>query len=300
MNELYGGIEAGGTKFICAVGTSPEDVRAEIRFPTGQPTETLPKAIEFFKDQEKKFGRLTSVGIASFGPVDPDPSSLFFGYATSTPKPGWANTDIVGPVRRALDLPVGFDTDVNGAALGEWRWGAAQGLNTFVYLTIGTGIGGGAMVNGEPVHGMLHPEMGHILVPHDWQADPFPGVCPYHGDCMEGLATGPSVEKRWGQRGETLPVDHPAWQLEAHYIALGLVNYVLILSPQRLILGGGVMQQLQLFPPIRAEVKKLLNGYVRTPQLLENIDEYIVPPGLGGRAGVMGAIALAYRAAGKD
>jgi fructokinase len=300
MNDIYGGIEAGGTKFICAVGTSPEDIRAEIRFPTSQPAETLPKAIEFFKEQEKKFGRLSSVGIASFGPVDPDPNSPLFGYATSTPKPGWANTDIVGPVQKALDLPVGFDTDVNGAALGEWRWGAAQGLNTFVYLTIGTGIGGGAMVNGEPVHGMLHPEMGHILVPHDWQADPFPGVCPYHGDCLEGLATGPSVEKRWGQRGETLPVDHPAWQLEAHYIALAVVNYILVLSPQRVILGGGVMQQMQLFPPIRAEVQKLLNGYVRTPQILEKTDEYIVAPGLGGRAGVMGAIALAYRAAGND
>jgi fructokinase len=300
MNEIYGGIEAGGTKFICAVGSSPDDIRAEIRFPTAQPAETLPKAIKFFKEQEKKHGKLTAVGIASFGPVDPDPNSPFFGFATSTPKPGWANTDIVGPVRKALNVPVGFDTDVNGAALGEWRWGAAQGLNTFIYLTIGTGIGGGGMVNGEPVHGMLHPEMGHILVPHDWQADPFPGVCPYHGDCLEGLATGPSVEKRWGQRGETLPVNHPAWQLEAHYIALALVNYILIMSPQRLILGGGVMQQMQLFPPIRSEVQKLLKGYVRMPQILEKIDDYIVPPGLGGRAGVMGAIALAYRAAGKD
>lgn len=300
MSKIYGGIEAGGTKFICAVGTGPEDIRAEIRFPTSHPTETLSKAIEFFQEQENKFGKLTALGIASFGPVDPDPKSPFFGYATSTPKPGWANTDIVGPVRKALKVPVGFDTDVNGAALGEWRWGAAKGLNTFIYLTIGTGIGGGGMVNGEPVHGMLHPEMGHILIPHDWQADPFPGVCPYHGDCLEGLATGPSVEKRWGQRGETLPIDHPAWQLEAHYIALALVNYILVLSPQKVILGGGVMQQLQLFPPIRAEVQKLLNGYVRTPQVLERIDEYIVPPELGGRAGVMGAIALAYLAAGQN
>jgi fructokinase len=300
MSEIYGGIEAGGTKFICAVGTGPEDIRAEIRFPTSRPTETLPKAIEFFQEQEKKFGKLSALGIASFGPVDPDPKSPYFGFATSTPKPGWANTDIVGPVRKALKVPVGFDTDVNGAALGEWRWGAAKGLNTFIYLTIGTGIGGGGMVNGEPVHGMLHPEMGHILIPHDWQADPFPGVCPYHGDCLEGLATGPSVEKRWGQRGETLPIDHPAWQLEAHYIALALVNYILVLSPQKVILGGGVMQQMQLFPPIREEVQKLLNGYVRTPHILEKINEYIVPPELGGRAGVMGAIALAYQAAGKD
>jgi len=299
MNALYGGIEAGGTKFVCAVGTSPEDIRAEIRFPTSHPVESIPTAINFFKDQEKKFGRLTAVGIASFGPVDPDPHSPSFGFVTSTPKPGWANTDFVSPVQKALDVPVGFDTDVNGAALGEWRWGAAQGLDTFVYLTIGTGIGGGAMVNGQLVHGVLHPEMGHILVPHDHTKDPFPGSCPYHRDCLEGLATGPSVEKRWGQRGETLSVDHPAWELEAHYIALALANYVFILSPQRIILGGGVMQQHQLFPLIRANVLKFLNGYIRTPQILEKVEAYIVPPGLGGRAGVLGAIALGYLAAEK-
>ncbi len=294
MEALYGGIEAGGTKFICAVGTGPEDVRAEIRFPTAKPAETLPKTIDFFKEQEKRFGKLTAMGIASFGPVDLNPASPFYGFITSTPKPGWANTDITGIIRKALDVPIGFDTDVNGAALGEWRWGAARGLDTFIYLTIGTGIGGGAMVNGKLVHGMLHPEMGHILVPHDRQRDPFPGSCPYHGDCLEGLSTGPAVEKRWGQRGETLPLDHPAWELEAHYIALALVNFVLTVSPQRIILGGGVMQQQQIFPMIRANVQKSLNGYIRSEQIFEQIDDYIVPPALGGRAGVLGAIALGY------
>jgi fructokinase len=294
MEGLYGGIEAGGTKFICAVGTGPEDVRAEIRFPTAHPVETLPKTIDFFKEQEKRFGKLTAMGIASFGPVDLNPASPFYGFITSTPKPGWANTDITGIIRKALDVPIGFDTDVNGAALGEWRWGAARGLDTFIYLTIGTGIGGGAMVNGKLVHGMLHPEMGHILVPHDHKRDPFPGSCPYHGDCLEGLSTGPAVEKRWGQRGETLPLDHPAWELEAHYIALALANFVLTLSPQRFILGGGVMQQQQIFPMIRANVQKCLNGYIRSEQISEQIDDYIVPPALGGRAGVLGAIALGY------
>jgi len=295
MNALFGGIEAGGTKIICAVGTGPEDIRAEIRFPTTQPVEAIATAIRFFKEQEAKFGKLTAVGIASFGPVDLNPHSPYFGYITSTPKPGWANTDIVGEFQRALDVPIGFDTDVNGAALGEWRWGAAQGLDTFIYLTIGTGIGGGAMVNGKLLHGLLHPEMGHILIPHDRQMDPFPGNCPYHEDCFEGLATGPSVEKRWGQRGETLPVDHPAWELEAHYIALALVNFILAVSPKRIILGGGVMQQQQIFPHIRTNVQKSLNDYVRASQILEQIDEYIVPPALGGRAGVLGAIALGYQ-----
>ena len=186
-------------------------------------------------------------------------------------------------VRQALNLPIGFDTDVNGAALGEWRWGAAQDLDTFIYLTIGTGIGGGAMVNGKLVHGMLHPEMGHILIPHDRQRDPFSGGCPYHGDCLEGLATGPAIEQRWGKRGETLTADHPAWELEAEYIALALVNFILTLSPQRIILGGGVMQQLHIFPLIRARVQKYLNVYIRTARILERIDEYIVPPALGGR-----------------
>jgi fructokinase len=294
MEALYGGIEAGGTKFVCAVGTGPDDIRAEIRFPTARPVETLQKTIDFFKEQEKRFGRLAAMGIASFGPVDLNPASPFYGFVTSTPKPGWANTDITGIIRKEFDVPIGFDTDVNGAALGEWRWGAAYGLDTFIYLTIGTGIGGGAMVNGKLVHGMLHPEMGHILVPHDHQRDPFLGNCLYHGDCLEGLSTGPAVEKRWGQRGETLPIDHPAWELEAHYIALALVNFVLTLSPQRIILGGGVMQQQQIFPMIRANVQKSLNGYIRSEQIFEKIDDYIVPPALGGRAGVLGAIALGY------
>jgi fructokinase len=292
---LWGGIEAGGTKFVCAVGSGPE-LQAEASFPTTSPGETIGRSIAFFVQQQQRLGLLEAIGIASFGPVDPNPSSPYFGYITTTPKAGWTNTDFGLVVARALRLPLGFDTDVNGAALAEHRWGAAQGLDTFVYLTIGTGIGGGGLVNGALMHGLIHPEMGHLLITHDRVHDPFTGSCRYHGDCWEGLASGPAIEARWGQRGESLPPDHPAWQLEAHYLALGLVNIIVTLSPQRIIMGGGMMQRSQLFPLIRHEVQQLLNDYVQAPAILLDIDRYIVPPKLGKRAGVLGAIALAERA----
>lgn len=292
MPHLLGGLEAGGTKFVCAVGTGPEDLRAEARFPTTTPAETLARCLDFFR----QFDDLQAIGVAAFGPLDPQPRSPTFGYITSTPKPGWANTDLVGPLRRALNGPVAFDTDVNGAALGEWRWGTARGLDTFIYLTVGTGIGGGALVNGRLVHGLLHPEMGHMYLPHDRQADPFAGACPFHGDCFEGLASGPALQQRWGQPAETLPPAHPAWALEAHYLALALTAFICTLAPQRLILGGGVMEQRHLFPQVRQRVGALLNGYIRAPQILEHLDDYIVPPQLGRQAGVLGALALAEQA----
>jgi fructokinase len=291
--SLVGGIEAGGTKFVCAVGTGPDDIRAESRFPTTGPDETIALAIQFFREQQAQLGSLSALGIASFGPIDPQPGSARFGYITSTPKPGWRDTDFGGRVSRELGLPVGFDTDVNVAALGEARWGAAQGLDTFLYLTVGTGIGGGGLVNGRMMHGLIHPEMGHVRIPHDRIEDPFPGRCPFHGDCLEGLASGPAIEERWGRPSKELPPDHPAWPLEAKYLALALVNYICTFSPQRLILGGGVMEQQQLFPLIRRQVQQLLNDYVQAPAVLEQIDGYIVSPGLGNRAGVLGAIALA-------
>lgn len=295
--KLFAGIEAGGTKFVCAVGSGPGDLRAQTSFPTTQPEVTFQHTIDFLHQVQQEHGPLAAIGVGSFGPVDPDPASPTFGYITATPKPGWSNCDFVGALRQAFDVPVGFDTDVNGAALGEWRWGAGQGLDTFIYLTIGTGIGGGAFVNGRLVHGLVHPEMGHIRLPHDWQSDPFPGFCPFHGDCLEGMAAGPALEKRWGLRAENFTPDHPAWKLEAHYLALGLMNFICMLSPQRIILGGGVMKQEHLFPMIQAEVKMLLNGYVRSPWVLDRLTEYIVPPGLGVQAGVLGAVALAQQAA---
>lgn len=294
MDDTFvGGIEAGGTKFVCAVGSGPEDIRAETRFPTTTPEETIGRAVAFFREQEARFGKVAAVGIGAFGPVDPQPTSPTFGYVTSTPKPGWANTDLAGAVGRALDVPIGFDTDVNVAGLGEWRWGAAQGLENFIYLTIGTGIGGGGLINGRLMHGLVHPEMGHIPLPHDRAADPYPGRCPFHGDCLEGMAAGPAIGERWGRPAVELPPDHPAWELEAHYLALALQTFICTLSPERIIMGGGVMEQPQLFPLLRQKVRAYLNGYVQSPAVLDDIENYIVPPALTNRAGVMGAFALA-------
>jgi fructokinase len=298
MTQLLGGIEAGGTKFVCAVGSGPEDLVAEVRIPTTTPAETVTRVVEFFIGASGA-EELAAVGIASFGPADLDRSSPTWGFITSTPKPGWARTDLAGSVAQALKVPVGFDTDVNGAALGEHRWGAAQGLDTFAYLTVGTGIGGGAMVAGELVHGLLHPEMGHVLIARRAD-DEFPGVCPFHDSCLEGLASGPAIEKRWGRKAEALSDEHPAWELEAHYLALGLANLVCTLSPQRIIVGGGVMSRRQLFPLIRQKVRQLLNGYVQAPAITTDNVEFIVPPGLGNRSGVLGAMALAERAAARE
>jgi fructokinase len=292
---LWGGVEAGGTKYVCAVGTCPDDLRADIRIPTTTPDETIRQVVQFFRRHHEQ-EPLTAIGIASFGPLDPNPDSPTFGFITTTPKPGWAHTDVAGAIHRELGLPVGFDTDVNAAALAEQQWGVAQGLGSFIYLTIGTGIGGGAMINGKLIHGLNHPEMGHIRIPHDRTLDPFVGSCPYHRDCLEGLAAGPALEARWGQGAGTLPEEHPAWPLEAEYLALGLVNLICVFLPQRIIMGGGIMQQPRLLPLVRQRVQELLNGYLQVPMILDRIDDYIVPPGLGNRAGVLGAIALAQQA----
>ena len=287
--NIYGGIEGGGTKFICAAGTSPEDIRAETRIQTTTPEETMLQVADFFKQQ----GELASIGFSCFGPLDPNPNSPTYGYILPTPKPGWSNANVVGMLRSAFDIPIAFDTDVNSAALGEQTWGAAQGLNTFIYLTVGTGIGGGAYVEGKLLHGLLHPEMGHIPMPHDRVKDPFDGICPFHGHCFEGLASGPAVEKRWGQRAETFAADHPAWELEAEYIANALAAYSYVISPERIIIGGGIGAIEHLLPRIRQKTRALINGYVQAPRIQNEIEQYIVHPALGGRAGVLGAIALA-------
>ena len=292
--NIFGAIEAGGTKFVCGVGTGPDDLRTA-SFPTSTPPATLDCAVRFLA--ETGGGRLRAVGIGSFGPVDLDPASATRGFITSTPKLGWRNYDLAGAVARALHVPVGFDTDVNAAALGEARWGAARDLADFLYLTVGTGIGGGAMVHGTVVHGLVHPEMGHIRVPHDHARDPFPGVCPFHGDCLEGLASGPAIQARWGEPPPQLPSNHPAWLLEAQYLAAGLATWVCTLSPRRILMGGGVMRQDHLFSLMRAELARLLNGYIQHRALLEQMDDYVVPPKLGDRAGVLGALVLAERAA---
>lgn len=295
MEKVFGGIEAGGTKFVCAVGTGPDDIQAELRLPTESPEVTLSKVIDFFRLQQEHC-EIEAIGVASFGPVDPDPASSTFGHITNTPKPGWANTP-VGPILQdAFGIPVGFDTDVNVAALGEHSWGAAKEVDTFVYLTIGTGIGGGGMVNGKLMHGLIHPEMGHFLIPHNWDRDPFPGTCPFHGDCWEGLANGPAIEARWGQPGESLPPEHEAWSLEAHYLALGVTTIMMVMSPQLIVMGGGVMEQDHIFPLVHQEVRGILNNYIQSPTVTDGLAQYIVPPALAGRSGVLGAIALAQRA----
>ncbi len=275
---MFGAIEAGGTKFICGVGTGPEDLTLA-QIATSTPDRTMAEVIDFFRQQ----GAIEGLGIGCFGPID-----RVLGRITSTPKLAWRNYEIVAAMRAALEVPVAFDTDVNAAAVGEARWGNGRGLTDFLYLTAGTGIGGGAMVEGRVLHGTTHPEMGHLRIPHDRTRDPFPGCCPYHGDCLEGLACGPAIEARWGRKPESLPPDHSAWALEAHYLAQGVANLACTFAPQRIVMGGGILRQGRLLDLIASELRQLLSGYVATPE--------VVPPGLGERSGVLGALAMAQEA----
>lgn len=275
---VFGGIEAGGSKWKCAVGTGPDDLRAVSTIATATPGETIGEAVAFF-DRE---GPVDAIGIGSFGPVD-----LARGVITTTPKPGWAHTDVSGEIGRRLGVPVAFDTDVNAAALGEHRWGALQGLDVCCYVTVGTGIGGGILVGGTPVHGLQHPEVGHLRIPHDRDEDPFPGVCPFHGDCWEGLASGPAMEARWGRPADEVADDAP-WALEARYLALGVLALMAVVSPQRIVVGGGVLNRRGLLELVQRQLDQLVSGYVAVPEL--------VPPALGARAGVLGALALAESA----
>jgi fructokinase len=292
MNELFGGVEAGGTKFVCILGSGPRDVLAEKRFATSSPQDTLAEVTAFFKPFCES-GRVRAIGVGSFGPLDLETSSRTYGCITSTPKPGWQNVDLVGTLVTALQVPVTLDTDVNAAALGEYMWGAAAGTSSCLYLTVGTGIGGGFVVDGHPLHGLQHPEMGHIRVAHDRDRDPFAGACPYHGDCLEGLASGPAIQKRFGMRGEEMIDSDPFWDLEAEYLGAAIASYVLVLSPCRIVVGGGIMQRSFLLPRIRAHVQQQIADYIRQPALIDGLEQYLVSPGLGSRSGVLGALALA-------
>jgi fructokinase len=265
-----------------------------MRYTTTTPKETLERAIHFFEPFITS-GQVSAIGVGSFGPVDLNLDSATFGYITGTPKPGWSNTDVLGTLQRALQVKIAFDMDVNAAALGEYLWGASKGQDPSLYLTIGTGIGGGYIINGRPLVGLLNLEMGHLRIPHSRELDPFLGNCPFHGDCFEGLASGPAIEKRLGVTGAVVPESDAFWELEADYIASALMNYILTLSPKKIILGGGVMQREFLFPKVRRRVRDLLNGYVSSKVITENIDDYIVPPGLGSQSGSLGAIALAMQ-----
>lgn len=284
-----GALEAGGTKMICAIGTEDGKILDRVSIPTETPELTIPKIVEYFKS---KF--ISALGVACFGPLDLDRTSPTYGYITSTPKLPWRNYDIVGALQKHLQVPIGFDTDVNGSALGEATWGALRGLQNGMYITIGTGIGAGILSNGRLLHGMQHPEAGHILL-RKHSADPYDGACPYHKTCFEGLASGPAIEARWGKKAELLERDVPVWEMEAFYIGQALVNYIMILSPERIVLGGGVMHQTQLMPLIHREVERQLNGYIQTPQLAR-LEDYIVLPELGDDQGILGAIQLGVEA----
>ncbi len=295
MNQFIG-IEGGGTKFVCVYGSSPTDLQDRTVIKTESPEITLGEVIAYIRAVQKKT-TIKAIGLAIFGPLDLDLSSPTYGYITTAAKPGWGNYPVVKTLKAAFDLPVGFDTDVNGSAIGEYRWGAAKGLSDFLYLTVGTGIGGGAMVNGELLHGSSHPEMGHMLIPQDMERDSaFKGVCMYHKNCLESLASGPSMKTRWNVNSALdLPQDHRAWDLEAHYLAVGLANYMLTLAPKRIIMGGGVMRQAHLLPKIRKEIVKCLSGYLKDDKIMQRLDDYVVGPGLEENSGICGAIALAEK-----
>ena len=288
---LFGTLEAGGTKMVLSVGNMQNELLEQISIPTETPEKTIPDMIVWFRDK-----RIAALGIGTFGPVDLDPASSTYGWITTTPKPGWCDTPLLPPLQDALGVPARIDTDVNAAALAEWKLGAAKGLKSCLYVTVGTGVGAGIVSEGWLVHGLMHPELGHMLLRQE-PDDPAPdGFCPYHQGCLEGLASGPSIAKRWGASAQELPADHEAWKLEANYLAQMCMNAICSFSPEKIILGGGVMQQKHLFPMIRQKTLKLLNGYVQAKEILEHIDTYIVEPGLGTKSGATGALLLARAA----
>jgi fructokinase len=295
--RLFGAVEAGGTKIVCAVGDERGNIRAQARFPTQDPATTLGCVVAFLREQSRSLGDLASIGVASFGPVVLDRTSPRYGFIGQTPKAGWSNTDMAGVLARELSRPVGFDTDVNAAALAEHRWGAARDVSNLVYVTVGTGIGGGVLVNGEPLHGLMHPEIGHIN-PRRHRLDAgFEGVCPFHRDCLEGLASGPAIVARCGAQLEDLAASHPQWELEADYLGQLCAQLVLTLSPQRIIMGGGVMSQTRLFALIRERLLHWLGGYIDRSEILAASEDYVVGPALGAQSGVLGALVLAINAA---
>ncbi|WP_026526400.1 ROK family protein [Butyrivibrio sp. VCD2006] len=286
---LFGALEAGGTKMVCAIGNENGEILEQVKFPTEIPETTMPQIFEYFKGKDIK-----ALGIACFGPIDLIKESPTYGSITSTPKKGWSGYNIVNAAKEALGIPVGFDTDVNGSLLGEVTWGCAKGLSDAIYLTIGTGVGGGVISNGKLLHGMLHPEVGHIRLPFA-KNDPGKSVCPFHDNCFEGLAAGPSIQARWGKPAVELADKPEVWEIESEYIATALMSYALILSPKKIILGGGVMHQEQLFSLVRKKFKELVNGYILTKEM-DDLDNYIVPASLNDNQGIMGAIKLAIDA----
>lgn len=283
---IFGAIEAGGTKFVCAVSDENLNIIERVSIPTTKPEETMKEVYAFFDRYE-----VDSIGIGSFGPIDVNPKSATYGSITSTPKLAWAHYPFLDEMKKRYDIAYAFTTDVNAAAYGEIKKGVAFGSNSCIYITVGTGIGAGIVIDSKIIHGFGHPEAGHISVQHH-PNDQFDGLCPYHTSCLEGLASGPAIEKRWGKKAQELEKTHQAWEIEAYYLAQALVDYTLVVSPDKIVFGGGVMKQSQLYPLIFAEFKKLMNEYVATPLL----EDYIVPCGLGDDAGITGCLLLAMDA----
>jgi fructokinase len=293
MKPLLGGVELGGTKCICIVGTGPEDVREQISIPTLEPGTTLQRINSVLDDWRGKWGPIASIGLASFGPLDLRPESPHFGHTTSTVKPGWKGVDILGRIAGHRGVPVAINTDVNGAALAEGRWGAARGLMDYAYITVGTGVGVGLVVGGLSVFGCSHPELGHIRIAR-LPGDTWPGICQFHGDCVEGLASGPAIAARAGVPGYELPGDSPVWESVIHALSQLLQTLLLATAPRRILIGGGVIERRpELLARIRHSFVKSVNGYLDLEDLTGGTDSYVVAPGLGALAGPLGALALA-------
>ena len=286
---LFGAVETGGTKIICAILDEEGQLLDSLRFPTDNPDKIIVNIAEYFKQRD-----IASLGIGSFGPVDINTDSPTYGYILDTPKPGWRNYPFLPKLKEKLNIPMVIDTDVNCACLGEMMYGSTKGINTMIYITIGTGIGVGVVVGKTTLKGMLHPEAGHILMRRN-PADSYEGKCPYHKDCFEGLASGPAINERCKVPAYEIPADDSVWELEADYIAQAVTNYILAYSPEKVVLGGGVMEQIHLFPMIRERVAKYMNGYITTKQICD-IDNYIVPATLNGKQGIFGAYYLAKQA----
>ena len=290
------GVEMGGTKCVCTLGTGPEDIRAQVTLPTLDPDTTLNAIAAVIQQWLEGAAPPEALGIASFGPIDLRRNSPSYGRMGATPKRGWPDTDIAGFFTRRFGLPVGISTDVIGAALAEGRWGDARGLHDFAYITVGTGIGAGLVVGGQSVFGLHHPEVGHLRIVRA-PGDTWPGNCPFHGDCIEGLASGPAIAARTGKVPKSLEADNPVWDTVAHALAQLAHALVTTVAPQRILIGGGVMSsQSHLFPRIRRATLTSLNGYLHIPEVLSDIDHFIAPPGLGTLAGPLGSLAVAAMA----
>jgi fructokinase len=289
VSKLYGGVETGGTWCVCAIGRGPDELVCNEQFRTGDPPATIERIVDFFTVGPE----IAALGVGAFGPLDLRRDSATWGEVTTTPKPGWQHVSLAPVLRQRLGVPVAFDLDVAAAAIGEQRWGAAQGRDSVCYLTVGTGIGAGLVMDGRPWHGLIHPEVGHLRIPHDGS---FAGACPVHGDCWEGLAAGPAIAERWGEPPEGMADDHPAWGLEADYLANGILSIVSVASPELIIAGGGVLERPALRPMVADRLRELNAGYLESPLLDDRVGEFLVAPALGDRAGVLGAIALAMDA----